>query len=294
VAERLAAAGIDADVAGEPEAGEIAIRLEEDDAAAVERATTLATRRAVVEIYDLEGSLVGPSLADGQVLAYRRLYELIVGRQSPARADDVEEWYLFDTKGDVRGGPAPTRDLLTPGGEPPLGWRALGVPPGAVVLRCGVGADVCPGVGVENPSTDAYYLAEAEPALRGKDVLPGSPRQERDPLTGEPIVVLGFTKEGAARFTRLTASVADRGRRLSDRVQDPFESFQHVAVVVDGRIASWPTIDWQQYPHGIDGANGLQIAGIGSVAEARALALALRTGELPVELEVVSEPPRSG
>jgi hypothetical protein len=120
VAERLAAAGIDADVAGEPEAGEIAIRLEEDDAAAVERATTLATRRAVVEIYDLEGSLVGPSLADGQVLAYRRLYELIVGRQSPARADDVEEWYLFDTKGDVRGGPAPTRDLLTPGGEPPL------------------------------------------------------------------------------------------------------------------------------------------------------------------------------
>jgi preprotein translocase subunit SecD len=152
---------------------------------------------------------------------------------------------------------------------------------------------VCPGVFVESPSSDSYYLLSHRPAITGSELVAGSARQELDTTTGEPIVVLRFTAAGAELFARLTDALAGRGRRLGEAV-DPFQSFQHVALVVDGRIVSWPSIDWQAYPNGISGDHGIQISGIRSLQEARDLALSLQTGALPVELEVVPASSRSG
>ena len=60
---------------------------------------------------------------------------------------------------------------------------------------------------------------------------------------------------------------------------------QNFAIVLDREIKSWPSIDWEQYPNGISGTNGAQITGIGSLSEAKNLALVLQTGALPVDVQ---------
>ena len=45
--------------------------------------------------------------------------------------------------------------------------------------------------------------------------------------------------------------------------------------MLDREIKSWPSIDWEQYPNGIAGTNGVQITGIGDLQEAKDLALVL-------------------
>ena len=69
---------------------------------------------------------------------------------------------------------------------------------------------------------------------------------------------------------------------------DPHNSFQHFAIVLDREIKSWPSIDWEQYPIGISGSNGVQITGIGDPQAAKDLATVLQTGALPVRFEVVA------
>ena len=56
---------------------------------------------------------------------------------------------------------------------------------------------------------------------------------------------------------------------------------QHFAIVLDGQIQSYPQIDFSQYPDGIAGTSA-QITGIGSIGEAKNIALVLQTGALPV------------
>ena len=43
-------------------------------------------------------------------------------------------------------------------GKLPKGWKIFGVPPKTVVLTCGIGEVVCPGVNVENPTSNYFYL----------------------------------------------------------------------------------------------------------------------------------------
>ena len=55
--------------------------------------------------------------------------------------------------------------------------------------------------------------------------------------------------------------------------------------MLDRQIKSWPSIDFEQYPNGIGGSNGAQITGIGSLTEAKDLALVLQSGALPGHLQ---------
>lgn len=260
------------------------------------RVADALTRSAELELFDLERNLRSPSVDDaGFAVPTDSLYELLAGRQVPVRERDVESWYLFDSNRRLAGGPASTKELLLANGALLDGWRILGVPPGTVVLECGVGELVCPGVNVESPAQDFYYLVRFDPPqvpeITGADLELEGTRQDFDTTTGEPIVTMQFTSEGAAKFLEVTKRVADRGRlrfETSGRGEAEHAFFQHFAVVLDREIKSWPSIDFTQYPNGIGGENGAQIVGIGDPDEAKAIAAALQAGAAPFRFEEVS------
>ena len=296
--ERLDQAGIDATVT--QRTGSVVIRLARDGGADAERAIELSTKTGLLEFYDLEANLLSPSRdAAGSPVATESLYHLLAGRQPRVgEEDEVDTWYLFDPAKRLAGGPSPTRRLLLPSGGLLDGWRLLGLPPKSAVLVCGIGEVVCPGVNEASPRSDSYYLVKHDPPtvpeLDGGDLELEGTRHEFDTTTGEPIVVIQFTDEGAKRFGEITNREADRGRLVFNLTggTDPINTYQHFAIVLDREIKSWPSIDWQQYPNGISGSNGVQITGIGDLQESKDLALVLQAGALPVRFEVV--PPAPG
>jgi SecD/SecF fusion protein len=266
-------------------------------------------RTAQLELYDLEANLVRPSVdAQGFPVATPTLFELLAGQQSLVEEDAAESWYLFDDKKKLRAGPTAKKDALLQStaversgtkGELPDGWRIFGVPPNTVVLTCGVGEVVCPGVQQVNPSRNYWYLirydrsaeavaaGEAVPEMTGGDLKLDGTRQDFDTTRGEPIVTMQFTDRGGDRFAEITAREAQRGKTKSTLLGQKIT--QHFAIVLDREIKSWPSIDWEQYPNGIGGQNGAQITGIGSIEEARNLALVLQTGALPVTFQTLDQ-----
>jgi preprotein translocase subunit SecD len=72
-------------------------------------------KTAVLEFYDFEADLTGPSVSGlAQVpIAKGSLYDLLIAPETQALADKgVSQWYLFDSKHVVRAGPAPTKATL--------------------------------------------------------------------------------------------------------------------------------------------------------------------------------------
>jgi preprotein translocase subunit SecD len=105
-------------------------------------------------------------------------------------------------------------------------------------------------------------------------------RQGRDPTTGEPIVTVALTRRGNRAFHELTRQAAVRGALR--------RSPQHLAIILDGALRASPQIDYTRYPDGIDASGGgAQVTGLRSAAEARNVAVVLRTGALPVGFVVV-------
>ena len=261
-------------------------------------------KTAQLELFDLQANLVPPSIgAQRFPIAKDSLYSLLAGQQALIKDDSETTWYLFDDKRKVRAGPVADKDKLLQSdaveaageaGKLPKGWRTFGVPPGTAVLRCGIGEDVCPGVNVANPTNDSYYLirydrsdeaikaGKASPEMTGEDLKLDGTRQDFDTTTGEPIVTMQFTDEGADKFGEITRREAQRGKLLSSTLGGGQKITQNFAIVLDREIKSWPSIDWEQYPNGISGTNGAQITGIGDIQEAKDLALVLQTGALPV------------
>ena len=92
-------------------------------------------------------------------------------------------------------------------------------------------------------------------------------RASFDPRTNEPIVEITFDPQGGAKFARLT----------SENVGKPF------AIILDGQVISAPNIN-----EPIIGGTA-QISGHFTTKTANQLAIALRSGALPVNLTVVEE-----
>ena len=90
-------------------------------------------------------------------------------------------------------------------------------------------------------------------------------------------MLIQFNAEGRKKFHARAEAL--RGRRRG--------ALQHFAIVLDGELKSFPSIDYSQYPDGIDPINGAQITGILSVGEAKDLAALLGTPPLPVHLVIV-------
>ena len=125
------------------------------------------------------------------------------------------------------------------------------------------------------------------PEMTGADLQLRGTRQDFDPQTAQPIVLIDFTGKGEDKFRDITRAEAQRGKLLYNTQggagADPDAFNQHFAIVLDREIQSWPSIDFNDYPNGISGGNGAQITGDFTIGEARDLALVLQTGALPVK-----------
>ncbi|WP_249009582.1 protein translocase subunit SecD [Conexibacter sp. DBS9H8] len=128
----------------------------------------------------------------------------------------------------------------------------------------------------------SYYVVRDDAALFGNEIT--NP-QESTGQSGSPVVSFGFTGNGANAFQNVTAEIAKRGSLASI---GSTKLNEHFATVLGTQILSVPSIDWQQYPDGIDGSQGAEISGGFTVSSADQLASYLRLGSLPVNLKEIS------
>ena len=272
-----------------------------------DRILRIIGQTAQLELYDLEGNLVRPSIDAQQFpVATESVFELLSGQQALVKEGATDTWYLFDENKKVVAGPAESREALLQSevvaekgekGQLPKGWKVFGVPPNTVVIECGKGEVVCPGVGTEFPQQNYYYLFNFDPSevpeLTGEDLKLSGTRQDFDTTSGQPIVTMQFTDKGGDKFGDVTGKLAQRGKLKFNTTgggQGDYRNFvQHFAIVLDREIKSWPSIDFKDNPNGIRGSNGAQITGIGEIGEAKDLALVLQSGALPVTFTTLEQ-----
>jgi preprotein translocase subunit SecD len=114
-------------------------------------------------------------------------------------------------------------------------------------------------------SDEPPYLLIKRALVSGDDLVDA--RADYDHQTREPIVSFRFNSSGAQRFAKVTA----------ENIGFPF------AIVLDNEVISAPVIRSH-----IPGGSG-QISGNFSVQEANELSILLRSGALPVTLDVIEE-----
>jgi SecD/SecF fusion protein len=136
-------------------------------------------------------------------------------------------------------------------------------------------------------AADAYYILKDDPALLGRDIK--NPQQNTDSTTSQPDVTFDFTKSGRAKWQKTTRAIAQRGQAAMLPGVNPQAVANHFAIVLDNKLISVPYIDPQQNPDGIDGANGSQISGSFTIKSAQRLANLIKTGALPIKLELISQ-----
>ena len=148
----------------------------------------------------------------------------------------------------------------------------------------------------EQPDTstkksDQWFVLKDEVALKGTEIK--NPEQNFDQGaggTGQPIVTFDFTSSGRNTWQDVTRRIAERGAESVGLLpgQDASSANQHFAIVLDDELVSTPFIDFRQNPDGIDGRTGSQISGGFTIKSAQALANVLKTGALPLKLELIS------
>jgi SecD/SecF fusion protein len=275
------------------------------------RAVQIIGSTAALELYKLEDDLVRPSInpLSDQPIPQENLYSLLAPVTSSA-GENGSGYYAFNPKKKLIAGPLPTRKELLASkkvkkllkkGELPKGYKIFGRPADTKVITCDESGRVCPGLSTApQPGKTYYYLFKYDPEsktdpipeMTGKDLKLSGTRQDFDPQTSEPIVLMQFTGKGADKFHDITRDLAREGQVRASQLPagTPKDAaFGHFAIVLDDEIKSYPSIDYQENPDGIPGDNGAQISGIGSIREAKDLALVLQTGALPVKFKVVDQ-----
>jgi SecD/SecF fusion protein len=183
----------------------------------------------------------------------------------------------------LSGPDANTQDLQSglPAGVSASQGQTLIVPQGTVVLQA---ADLSAShiTSFTDPSAQFYVLKD-QVSLFGNDIT--SPQQSTD-QSGSPDVTFGFTSKGKTEFQRVTATIARRGDLVSGLGST---LNQHFAVALDNKLITVPSIDFKQYPDGINGDNGADITGGFTIQSAQDLATQLRLGALPINLKLISE-----
>jgi len=277
-------------------------------------AAKLIGKTAVLQFYDFEADLTGPSVTTGLQkvpVATGSLFGLLNAPETRALADrgTPSQWYLFNPKKVVKAGPAPTREALLKsqlvqrpvakgglGQHIPKGWTILRVPKDTIVVSCDPGSGNCISA-KQITSSKAFYLLKHRlpdaqgnggiPEMTGTDLKLSGTRADIDPQTSQPVVLMQFTGKGKKVFHEITRREAQRGSLAcqgASSQQDVQRCAQHFAIVLDGQIQSVPYIDFKRNPDGIPGDNGAQIdMGGGSLGDAKKLALVLQTGALPVQ-----------
>lgn len=129
--------------------------------------------------------------------------------------------------------------------------------------RAPVGSEILPYP--TNPSGAPTIAVKRQVMVSGDELTDA--QQGFDPQTNEPVVNIRFNGAGGRKFGRVT----------SENVNRPF------AIILDGKVLSAPNIN-----EPILGGSA-QISGSFTVQSANQLAIALRSGKLPVALTVVEE-----
>ena len=128
---------------------------------------------------------------------------------------------------------------------------AIGGPGDEGELRCGPPRIVCPGVVEQPPPRSFRYAVRADPAVTSTGIDPASARRSTDPETGDPLVVIDFTADGAVAFAQVTKEAARTGGRD--------QAWHHVAVIVGDEIVAFPQVDYDAFPDGIANAPSIHI-----------------------------------
>ncbi len=203
-------------------------------------------------------------------------------------SQDAPVYYLVDDKAQrvLRGPEATEADLFSESAtkSPAKGQAVRVVQPGVVVVEAEYDKNK-----PKDLNTAQFYVLNDNFALRGTDIT--DPQQNFDNGTGgsgNPIVQFNFTDKGRKTWQDVTRKIVQRGQSQQLPGQDPRSAFQHFAVVLDNALISVPYIDFQQNPDGIDGRNGSQIEGGFTITSAQNLANLLKSGALPIKLELIS------
>jgi SecD/SecF fusion protein len=270
-----------------------------------ERAAKIIGKTGELELFKLQDDLAGPSVdANKNPVAHDSLFKLLTDAQPLARQGKPSGFYLFNKKNKLVSGPFPTRKELLASdaaekvvkkGDLPKGYRILLRPEKTTVVTCDEDARLCP-PNIFPPAQTYYYLFKFQPnaedpipEMTGKDINADGVRQDFDPQTSEPIVLMDFTDAGADKFHDITRDLADDGRTKANLEGIPDEqAFQNFAIVLDREIQSFPQIDFNENPDGIPGENGAQITGLEGIDESKDLALVLKEA-LPIKFKTVDQ-----
>jgi preprotein translocase subunit SecD len=168
--------------------------------------------------------------------------------------------------------------VQVPGVQDPAGLKALlgqtaklefklvdatAVPEEVAQGRAPIGSEILPYPG--NPLGAPVIAVKRQVMVSGDELVDA--QQGYGQQTNEPIVNIKFNGSGGRKFGRVT----------SENVNKPF------AIILDGKVLSAPNIN-----EPILGGSA-QISGSFTVESANQLAIALRSGKLPVKLTVVDE-----
>ena len=168
---------------------------------------------------------------------------------------------------------------LGPAG-PPAGSTVIEVPQGIRVIE----AERQP----KQPArVKRLFVIEDDSELSGDQVK--DPKQDFD-QSQQPVVSFSFTEPGRRAFARVTKRIAQRGSKvILPPGTDPQAALQRFGITLDDKIVSLATIDFREFPEGLDGRGGTQITNIGDIEQAQDLAENLRIGALPIELKLISQ-----
>jgi len=256
--------------------------------------------------YDWEGSVLGPNcktapqnlaVTGGQsagiasIPPAMSLFDAVTRGAKCPRTDTGQEssgdkFYLVDKERKrVLAGPDESeRDLQKEAINKKVAFDAtkvVKVPQGVVLIRAEQ----------DDPKAKpppAWYVLKDQPILGGTDIK--NPEQGNDSGPGEsgaPNVTFDFTGKGPKVWEKFTRTLAQRGQEAALTLGDA-NSQQHFAITLDNELISVPKIDWHQYPNGLGGDSGSRISGGFTIDSAQRLANLLKTGALPIRLELIS------
>ena len=270
------------------------------------QATRIIGSTAALVFTDLENTLtpgVSTSVAGGGAAAPKKtLYDLLDGGQEPAaegrglavlRLRHEDEAPARPGRHQGRGARRPQPGELKEGQVLLKGPGLRPAPGSYLVAKCDATLG-CPGQTVAGKKGQYLWYMFTLPknpddTLFGKEV--SGAKQDFDTTTGGPIVTMTFTGTGQKQFKTITEALAHRGKSLSQLSPGTESSnyFQHFAIILDGKLESFPLIDFTQNPNGISGDTGAEISGISSVGEAKRIAIVLQTGSLPVSFTTLDQ-----
>ncbi|MGI8592925.1 MAG: protein translocase subunit SecD [Solirubrobacteraceae bacterium] len=269
------------------------------------RAQQQVGKVAQLFFYDWEINVIGPDgrpdptnrqITDVPLPTFFDAVQRAAKRPPQADGDNTTnfQWFLFGKDRKLLAGPEestsaerPPPDLFSElaGRRQPPGSQVLKIAPGTVIAKA-ERPDKLP----KNQPYERFFVLDDDPELSGTDIK--NPEQNYDQGaggTGGAIVTFSFTNKGRQQFQKVTRRVAQRGQQQAVPTRPAQDNFQHFAAVLDNETVTRPFISYIENPDGIDGRNGAQISGGFTPESAQDLARLLKTGALPIKLELISQ-----